>query len=169
MTDPTDAALALTGEQVTRLLAALGLPADTTDPELLLATIDDLVEQAGDSDDGQAPNVAAAAARAGLEVIDADTLAALRHDANEGRQLAAAAARQATAAHVENAIRAGKIPPARREHWQTLIAADPGMADVLAKLPANTIPVDEVGHGHDPDPGRNPHHQDQADEPDWFY
>lgn len=153
----------LTPEQSAQLLELLGLPADTTDPELILATIDDLAKQAADAANQKPSDVAAAAKKQGLDVIDADTLTALRHDAAQGRQLVAATAAQKIAASVDDAISKGKITAARRKHWVTLIEADPAMADVLAAVPDETaVPLAEIGHGggdNEGGPGRD----------DWFY
>lgn len=156
--------LALDAEQTRRLLDLLGLPADTTDPEVILATVADVVTQAADATDPQPSAVAAAAARVGLDVVDADTLAALRRDAAEGRQIRAAAERQAVEDAVDRAIAAGKITPGRRQHWVSLISADPGMADVLASVPDETAaPITEKGHGVDSEDRQN-------QPPDqWFY
>ncbi len=106
-------ALTLTDEQSTELLDTLGLPADTTDPALVLDTVKDLAAQAEGVDPAKPSTVAAAAAKAGLEVLDAATVAALRHDAAQGRQLAAAAAHAKVEASVDDAIAKGKIsrPP----------------------------------------------------------
>ncbi len=137
-----------TAEQAAQLLDLLGLPADTTDPELILATLADLAAQAADTGEPKPSEVAAAAKRQGLDVIDADTLAALRRDAAEGRQIKAAAERQKVEDTVNDAVAKGKITPGRRGHWVDLISADPGMADVLASVPAETaVPLTEIGHG----------------------
>lgn len=70
--------------------------------------------------------------------------------------MAAAAAQQRIEASVEDAVRKGKITPARRKHWVTLITADPGMAEVLASVPNETAaPMTEAGHSMNPDPGDN--------------
>jgi hypothetical protein len=112
----------------------------------------------------QPSSVAAAAKRHGMEVMDTETDDALRHDAAEGRKIAAAAARAKTEATVDDAINKGKITAARRKHWVTLIEADPGMADVLAAVPNETaVPLTEVGHGMD---GA---HDDLAERGAWFY
>lgn len=135
-----------TPEQSAKLLDLLGLPPDTADAELILATVADLVSQA--AGEHKPSEVAAAAKRSGLDVIDTDSLAALRRDATEGRQLKAAAVQQRVEASVDDAIGRGKITPARRKHWVTLIGADPGMADVLASVPNETAaPLTEIGHG----------------------
>lgn len=134
------APLTLTPEQAGRLLTALGLPTDTTDPELILATVEDLAKaDAGDP--------VAAARRVGMEALDVTTLEALRADAQCGRELVAAAARREVEDNVDKAIKAGKIPPARRDHWVQLVGNDRKMADVLASMPDNLVPVDEIGHG----------------------
>jgi hypothetical protein len=160
----TSAQAVFTPEQSAQLLAALGLPADTTDAELILATVADLVAQATDPADPAPSAVAAAAARVGLDVVDADTLAALRHDAAEGRRIKAAAEAQRIEASVDDAIRKGKITLSRRRHWVDLISADPGMADVLAGVPDETaVPLTEIGHGVDSENGP------QTQRQDWFY
>lgn len=75
-----------------------------------------------------APNASRPAALSGpaLEVVDTDTLAALRHDAQEGRKVAAAAKAQKIEAAVDEALRLGKIAPSRRRHWVTLCTHDEG-------------------------------------------
>ena len=103
----------------------------------------------------------AVARKAGLEVIDAASAEALRRDAAEGRQLAAAVKQQKIEAAVNDAISKGKITAARRGHWVTLIQADPGMAEVLASVPNETaVPMTELGHSLEPA---------DSDEAGWFY
>lgn len=155
-------ALSFDDTQAAGLLDALGLPPDTLDPELIVATAVDLAAQAAGMNPAQPSTVAAAARKAGLEVVDGPTLTALRHDAAEGRKIAAAAAKARVEAAVDDAIRKGKITPPRRKHWVALIEADPGMADVLASTPPETaVPMTEIGHGTDVD--------DIAKRPSWFY
>ncbi|WP_280354296.1 phage protease [Nocardia otitidiscaviarum] len=155
-------ALTLTDDQAARLLELLGLPADTTDIDTILATVEDLAaaESAGG---GKPSEIAAAAGRIGLTVIDADTLAALRADADEGRRIQAAAAKAEIDGKVDHAIRHGKITPARRKHWVDLITADPAMADVLASVPNETaVPLTEIGHSYDSEANN------LTDTPPWF-
>lgn len=143
-------------DQAAALLEALGLPADTTDPQLVTDTAVDLAAQVADIDPAKPSTVAAAAKKAGLEVIDTATAESLRRDAADGRKMAAAAAQQRIEASVDDAVRKGKITPARRKHWITLIGADPGMAEVLASVPNETaVPMTEAGHSMNPDPGDN--------------
>lgn len=156
--------LTLDEQQTADLLDQLGLPADTDTSTaegvtLVLSVIADLVKQSGE---GKPSDVAASAKRLGMEMIDADTLAALQRDATEGRRIKAAAEAERVAAAVDDAVAKGKITLARRQHWITLVTADPAMADVLAATPAEAaIPLAERGHAQDV--------TDHADEPAWFY
>jgi hypothetical protein len=144
------------------LLEALGLPADTDDPDLIVATATDLAAQVQALDPAKPSTVAAAAKRNGMEVIDTATADALRRDAQEGRKIAAAAARERVEAAVDDAISKGKVMASRRKHWVSLIEADPGMADVLAATPNETaVPMSEVGHSAD--------NADLAKPATWFY
>jgi hypothetical protein len=61
----------------------------------------DLAAQVAELDPAKPSTVAAAAKRAGLEVIDNATAEALRRDAQEGRQVAAAAKQQKIEAAVD--------------------------------------------------------------------
>jgi len=80
------------------------------------------------------------------------------------RKIAAAAARTKVEAAVDDAVNKGKITPARRKHWVSLIEADPGMADVLAAVPNETaVPMTEVGHSADAGT------DDLAEAGRWFY
>jgi hypothetical protein len=136
--------------QTAAVLEALGLPPDSDDPELVVATAADLAAQAQALDPARPSTVAAAAKRNGMEVVDIESLAALRADAQEGRQIAAAAAKAKVEAAVEDAVNKGKITPGRRKAWVQLIEADPGMADVLAAVPPETaVSLNEIGHSAD--------------------
>lgn len=139
-----------TEEQIAALLTALGLPADTGDAQLVVDTAIDLAAQVEALDPERPSTVAAAARRNGMEVIDTATAEALRRDAAEGRRVAAAAARQRVEASVDDAISKGKITPARRKHWVSVIEADPGMADVLASYPDEmAVPLSQIGNAAD--------------------
>lgn len=157
-------ALTLTDDQAAALLDALGLPAETTDAQLVIDTTIDLAAQVAELDPAKPSTVAAAAKRAGLDVIDTDALIALRAEAEEARQIKAAAARQKVEDAVSAAVSKGKITPSRRKHWIDLITADPAMADVLARTPDETaVPMTEIGHGFDDDGQAGPL------KPGWFY
>jgi hypothetical protein len=154
--------LTFTAEQAAALLEALGLPADTDDADLGVATAVDLAAQVEALDPAKPASVAAAAARNGCEVLDKETAAALRRDAQEGRKIAAAAAKQRIEASVDDAISKGKITPGRRKHWVSLIEADPGMEQVLTSVPDEcAVALSEIGHSAD--------NADLAEAAAWFY
>lgn len=140
-------ALTFNDEQAIALLGPLGLPADTTDPATVVATVSDAL--AADTLTNAAPSALIVAAKnAGLEVLDADTATALRHDAAEGRQIKAAVERERIVNAVNSAVAKGKITPARKEHWVNLITADPAMAEYLNNIADETaVPLTEIGHG----------------------
>src|SRR5215204_2470994 len=112
--------LAIDDTQTAALLEALGLPADTADSDLVVATAADLATQAQGVDPAKPSTVAAAARKHGMDLVDHDTHEALKRDAAAGRQIAAAAARAKVEAAVEDAINTGRITPGRKKHWITL-------------------------------------------------
>lgn len=149
-------ALTFDDEQTTALLGPLGLPADTTDPTTVLATVVDAL--AADTLANAAPSaIIAAAEKAGLEVVDPDTLAALRNDATEGRKMKATIERQRIEEVVASAVSRGAITVARKDHWVNLITADPEMATILKNTPDETaVPLNEIGHGVSNEGGTHP-------------
>lgn len=92
----------------------------------------------GDEPDAEAAN--------DTVVLDRQTFEKLKAGADAGTELKAQSDTSRRAAKVEAAIEAGKIPPARREHYATLMAADEaGTTELLEKLEAGVVPVDERG------------------------
>lgn len=89
--------------------------------------------------------VAASAAAPGTVIVDAEQFAELQ---NTVKVLAAGrAAGEATEQEneVKAAIQAGKIPPARKDHWVAAMKADPeGTREVLASLAA-VLPINPKG------------------------
>jgi hypothetical protein len=153
------------------LLALLGLPEDTEDVQLVIETVKDCTRDPmlppPPTDGTPADGIAAAAKKAGLEVIDASSAEALRRDAAEGRRLIAAKAQADVEAVVDAAIDKGKIAASRRKHWVSLIANDPGMAEVLAAVPDETaIPLRELGHASAKSDTQS---NELADPSEWFY
>lgn len=145
------------------LLDRIGLDADTSDVDTIKATLLDTLRGAPLMADTPPSQIAAAAKKHDLEVMDTQTLAALRHDAAEGRKIAAAAKQQKIEAAVDDAVSKGKITAARKGHWVTLATHDEKMLEVLAAVPNETaVPMTELGHSLEPvDAG--------ADKPAWFY
>ena len=124
----------------TRVLEALALPADA-DVETVVAALEDLVTT-------PPADPKAVAAAAGLTALDPAVVEQLKADAEQGRTIAAAAAKREVTEKVAAAVRRGAITPARSQHWIELISADPVMASTLEKLPNElAVPMAEAGHG----------------------
>ncbi|SHW43331.1 Clp protease [Mycobacteroides abscessus subsp. abscessus] len=144
----------------------LGLGPDATDEEVLAAldklasteqedtdedaitTEDDSAEVgAGTAVDGK--ELVAAAAKAGLVLMDPARVAKLESDAAAGALARATQVAEAHAKVVDSAVAKGKITPPRRDHFLALMKADPeGTTALLDSIPAETaVPLTEVGHG----------------------
>jgi hypothetical protein len=85
------------------------------------------------------------AAKHGLTVVDNATLEQIKAGAAAGSKLAAEKATESRDRLIAAAVKDGKIPPARRDHWAGLYDADPeGTSEMLAKMAA-VIPLSERG------------------------
>ncbi|RKR94893.1 hypothetical protein DFJ75_1698 [Williamsia muralis] len=144
-----------TADQTNKLLELLGLSPD--DPSIDVATILTVIE---DMSKASAGDPIAAAKKAGLTTIDPESLTHLQAEAQKGRDLIAASARREVEDKVDTAIKAGKIPPARKGHWITLVTNDGALGEVLASMPANVLPVAEIGHSGGA--------EDAAEPAEWF-
>jgi hypothetical protein len=78
----------------------------------------------------------------GVELIDAEALGQLRIEAELGRT-------HRERGIVEQAIRAGKIPPASRASWVTLLQTDPNAEATLRSIKPGTLPLATVGYSTD--------------------
>ncbi|WP_100454686.1 head maturation protease, ClpP-related [Mycobacteroides abscessus] len=144
----------------------LGLGPDATDEEVL-AALDKLAstEQedtdedttttaegdsaevgAGTAVDGK--ELVAAAAKAGLVLMDPARVAKLESDAAAGALARQTQVAEAHAKVVDSAVAKGKITAPRRDHFLALMQADPeGTTALLDSIPAETaVPLTEVGH-----------------------
>lgn len=169
-TDTADPSAADTGKErcdmadlSDELRTRLGLDADADDAAILAALDarvstgdgDDGNDDGGENDGGNAESAPAApvagqsnALPDGAVVIDAEQLAALRSAAEAGAAARAQQQNEARAAVLNKAIREGKFPPSRREHYAKLLEADPeGTAAFIDSLAPGVVPVNEVGYG----------------------
>jgi hypothetical protein len=80
----------------------------------------------------------------GVTLIDLEALEELRAQAELGRT-------HRERGIVEQAIRAGKIPPASRASWITLLQTTPGAEATLASIRPGTLPLATIGYGKDDD------------------
>lgn len=138
------------------LVQKLGIAADADDETVLSALDEALAERATD-DGGDAvtqpvepttEQVAAKAKELGLTLVDSDQYAATVAAAQQGADARAQQVRESDERMVDDAIKTGKIAPARRDHHLTALAADrDGHKAVLDTLPPGLVPLAEQGHG----------------------
>lgn len=153
------------------LAQKLGLAADVDD-EALLKAFDEAVAKPADEgadEAGEAPaletpaQVAAAARRLGLTVLDEQTDAQLRADAAAGREALSRIQREADEKVVKAAIADGKIPPSREAHYLGLMERDrEGTTAWLASVPKEAaVALSEMGHSTEAaaNPADNPTYQ----------
>lgn len=99
-------------------------------------------EEPGETEQPQAQVPAAAS----TSQVDAETLEQLKRDAAAGRQAHERQVADERNRLLDDAIKAGKFPPSRRDHYGALMAADPdGTKELIAKLEPGIVPVDEQG------------------------
>ncbi|MDV7192594.1 head maturation protease, ClpP-related [Mycolicibacterium fortuitum] len=135
------------------VLAKLGeIDTDGGDGDGGAATGGDTTPTADQVDAGQVAELAAAAAKLGLSVIDPGTLAEMQRNSSLGAKAHAQMETQRITAAVDAAISLGKITPARKEHFVSLMRADEvGTTQLLAGIPAYTaVPMNELGHALEP-------------------
>ncbi|GAA3963015.1 head maturation protease, ClpP-related [Gordonia caeni] len=135
------------------IAARLGI-AEDADESTVLNKIDELTELATTPDKpSDAAQLTALAEAHGLRVVDVDWFTEMEAAIEQAAADAQARRLADQAQVVENAIEAGKITPARREHFVALMAADEdGTAALLDSLPANlAVPTDEIGRQPDTD------------------
>lgn len=136
-----DAAVDFTDEQLTTLRQSVGVGEDADAGTILAALTEALEERA---DDG----TAAQTEPEGVVRLDQATYDELVNNARAGREARDEQHRDRRERLVDEAVRDGRIPPARREAWLAQLAADAGASEVLASLAKGTIPVGEP-YGHD--------------------
>lgn len=141
------------------LRQALGLSPEATDDEVTEALASNGLSQPAETDgtttdgdptpegeDAPAELVSASQLPAGTVAIDEATLAALRSDAEDGRAARQQQLTEARDTAISAAIGQGKIPPARRAHWEAAWKADPeGAKATLASLAPGLVPLADNG------------------------
>jgi hypothetical protein len=157
-TDPTGPPAGTTEEDtvpdiIDEVRTRLGLPADADDSTVLEALNERLPAEQPTTDPAPVAPPAAPAPvpqTDGTVTVDAATWSQLQASAQRGEEARARQEQDDRVALVSAAVADGRIPPARRDHWLSLLAADPGAATTLAGLAKGVLPVSEIGHGGNP-------------------
>lgn len=116
---------------------ALGLTDDVSD-DAIIAALGTLPEP---TEEPPAP----AQLPDGVVAIDAAQLEQLRADAAAGRQARDDQMQARREQLVNAAVADGRIPPARRDAWVAMLAADTGAEQTLAALEPGLVPVTAIG------------------------
>lgn len=142
-----------------KIKAKLGLPIEASEEEVLESLeepvkpvedeevevntkSEDIEEVEGETED-EAQEVEASADSV---VVDKATFAQLKRDAAQGVEARRLQIKERHDKLLDEAIKAGKIVPARREHFASLLQKDPkGTEQFIAKLEAGAVPIDEQG------------------------
>lgn len=115
---------------------------------------DEPAPEAAPADSGELAAAAATLRKYGWAALDADTLEALKSQAKQGSEAFASLRADADRAMVDQAIREGKVAPTSRDKWLTNLASPARDIWVESLKNAEAVfPVQEVGHGYNPDPG----------------
>lgn len=141
------------------VLAKLDAKSDETDPAEQAADDNASVQAPGESEGNpadQGPETATPSpteqapaepvAASGAVTVDPETLASLQRDAAAGRVAREKQVEDERNKLVDEAIKAGKFPPSRRDHWLTSLKHDPeGAQAAIASLEPGLVPVEEKG------------------------
>lgn len=143
------------GMDPAKIREALGLQPGASDDEVRtalssagLASAPAVTPEPEPAAEPLAPVVAASpAATADAVILDPAQYSALRQQAMRGDEAWRKLRENECEQVLDAAVKAGKFPPARREHWKTLWAADPdGTKQTIDKLASNVIPVSASGY-----------------------
>lgn len=139
-------------EQLAAVRVKLGLAEDSPlGPDEILAALAPAATETP-TETPVAEKVAAGKTAAGTITIDASAWDAIQERTKRLEADAQRRARDERDEVVSAAVRAGKFPPARKEHWVRLWDADPeGTREVLAGLKPNVVPVEAQGTGVEDD------------------
>lgn len=137
-----DTDMEFSDEQLAALRAKLGLPEDAAlDPTALVEGIEKLAASSGDGSPGKTSKNAP-----GTVTVDQQVWDDMQTRISGLEQIRASQQKADRERAVDDAIKAGKVPPSRRDHWLRVAEKDPeGTADLLAGLTPGQVPVDDLG------------------------
>ncbi|MBM4580988.1 hypothetical protein GS452_25650 [Rhodococcus hoagii] len=127
------------------LATRLGIGADVDDETVVAALDEALAERATET-----PEASDIAARAGVITVDRDQFTAMQTELAANREFRTRQETAEVTSYLNQAMAAGKFPPSKLSHYETLMAEAPKATRALIdELPANAFPVSEVGHDGD--------------------
>lgn len=131
--------VAFSDDSTATLRQKLGL-ADDADEATILSALDEALDERAE------PQNTAPQLPEGVVAIDAAQLDELRAHAEAGRAARAQQEQEGRERVVDQAIRDGRIAPARRDAWLNRLKADPEEVNTLNSLEKGLVPVAELGN-----------------------
>lgn len=144
---PEDASDEQVQETLTALNEAAGVKPVVEVPKPEAATPE--VETETEEPEAAVPAAVAASVPKGFVLIDETTLETLKVGASAGLEVATNFRKAELGNLVSAAIKEGKIAPAARQDWITMLESTPSAKETLAAMKPGLIPVEmrEIGHG----------------------
>jgi ATP-dependent protease ClpP protease subunit len=142
--DPNQKEVAVSDTIKAGLRERLGVTDADASDEMLLAALDEALEEQSDTPP------AATTLPVGTVAIDATVLAEMQANARMGAEARAEQDRTRRDGIVASALREGRITAASQETWRAqLDTNEEGTTALLSSLAANTVPVTEIGKSDD--------------------
>lgn len=139
-----------TDDEVKARLEALGKVAAQTPPSEVPPPEDEGDDEDDEEEEEDKPAEAAPEAQ-GPVLVDAEALASLRADAAMGKAAREEQINESRETLLAEAVKDGKFPPSRKDHFRKLLKADDhGTRELITSLEPNVVPVDARG-GADPE------------------
>jgi len=92
----------------------------------------------------------------GAVIMDSSVVVALQQSADEGKQAAAWLKEQQMTGILDQAVRDGKFPPARRQHWENMYKMDPeGTRKYIDNMAPGLLPTQTIGYAGTADEARD--------------
>lgn len=147
---PTNETPKETGMDPAKFREALGLTDDVSDDEVMEALVAAGFQPPAENGVTDQAIAASAAKTGGVYTVDSSQLEEFRASAARFDALTKKMEAQERDNTITEAIQAGKLPPARREHYVAAWNADPvGTKNLIATLAANLVPVAASGYSGD--------------------
>lgn len=137
-TEKEETAVAFTDEQLATLRSDLELADDATEADILVAVAAKKAAPPAGGNQQIPP---------GSVLVDEETWATTQAQAADGVTARKAQVEAHRKAVLDEAVRKGKFPSSRREHYESLLKADPeGSEALIDSLAEGTVPLQEAGH-----------------------
>jgi hypothetical protein len=135
---------AMTPEELRQMRAAFGMAEDATEDQVREELAKRAEAQPDEGGDGEGGDPADPAVPGNGVTVDPATLEQLKRDAKAGVAARTEQLNERREAYLSGVVKAGKIPPSRKDHYRELHKRDPkGTEEFLDGLESGVLPVNE--------------------------